>query len=78
MSEEYTVNPVDRIAELLPADKRIAQGDSLNYSFANGYEKFDINYADGGGYHYAGAYHPEGICEGGGICIHCGRTLEVS
>ena len=31
---------------------------------------------EGGSSEYRGIHHPNAVCEGGGTCIHCGRTLD--
>lgn len=70
----YTIDVAERIKALVLSE--IGSGDSLVYSWDDGYERLDHNLKDGGSSHYAGVYHPEeGYCVGGGICIYCGCVL---
>ena len=70
-----------RITEILGEDYSLDEIISLEYSWSNlnntgaGYEKLEVKHASGGGLNFEGVFHPNIVCEGGGICCHCGRTL---
>lgn len=71
----YTVNPADRLRELLYVDE-IPDTAELTYSFSQGYERLDYRESeDSGSINYQGSYHPEGMCDGPHICSYCGRTM---
>jgi hypothetical protein len=73
---------IDRIStQLFDEDTTMADVDEFRYSFIGndldgGYEKVFIKLKGSGSLEFQGAYHPNVVCEGGGVCIHCGRTLE--
>ena len=49
---------------------------TLKISIDQGYiEVFIRNNPKEGSSNFAGSYHPNSVCEGQGICIHCGCTL---
>jgi hypothetical protein len=79
-AEVYTVKVADRLAELVGPYVEIGPEDPLltvTYTFEGGYERLRIAHAqDRGASEYAGVYHPNVVCEGGGVCDWCGRTLE--
>lgn len=71
----YEVDPGARIREIL-GDRFIPDTAELLYSFDGGYERLKYRESEQtGSLHFEGAYHPEGVCEGGGVCRYCGRTL---
>jgi hypothetical protein len=68
------VKLADRLGDILglavqPSYEPVA----LHYSYQRGYES--VRYGQHGNAHFAGAYHPNAVCEGGGVCTWCGRTL---
>lgn len=76
------INVLTRIQEILGTD--ILQDaeifdyetGSFSYSVEDGYERCTYRHSsDWGSVEYAGPYHPDGVCEGGGVCKYCGRTL---
>lgn len=71
---EYHVSLADRIRDLAP-DQELGSDMTLVYSWSGGYESLEVKYAKGGSSDYRGSYHPNVVCEGGGICTYCGRTL---
>jgi len=56
-------------------DRKITEEDEIEFSISDGYVIFETHGPSGNG-SFRGAYHPNVVCEGGGICIHCGCTLE--
>lgn len=66
----------DRIEEILGEGYTVGENDTLTYSWTHGYERLVLEHKGGGGLHFEGAYHPDGVCEGGGVCNWCGRTLR--
>jgi len=69
---------IDRIREHLgeDADIDINEIREFKYNWFRGYETFTFGKVGEGCINFSGAYHPNGVCEGNGICTHCGRTLE--
>lgn len=49
---------------------RVTDEDVIAFSFDEGYCILRRNNSE-----FRGSFHPNVVCEGGGICIHCGRTL---
>lgn len=76
MAPKYSVGLLERLQEIIGPETMGNDSEvTLVYSFTQGYEKLDIQRNDIGGMSFAGSYHPNGVCEGGGVCMHCGRTL---
>lgn len=71
------LTPYHRIREIMGGDVVLGKKTSFEYSWHCGYEKINSKHdVDAkGGLSYSGSYHPDAICEGDGICIHCGKTL---
>lgn len=74
---EYTANLSERLKEIVGEVEEVNQDTelTLTYTFFGGYEKLEITRNDAGSLSYAGPYHPNGMCEGGGVCVHCGSVM---
>ena len=71
------MNPIEVLEDFLndPNDFDMKEGD-LDFSIHNGYIKIDVRHRkEWGSSHTVYSYHPRGVCEGKGICAHCGQTL---
>lgn len=87
MPNDYRVDIIERIKELVFDGFDLGPNDSFTYEWNHGYEKL-YRHTDGhGSMEFAGAYHPDGYCwngrpedddtnDGTGICNYCGRTLH--
>ncbi len=71
------------IAEFVDLDVPASQYENVDiswYSHENdrraGYFTVKYTWVNGGSLSYTGVHHPDAVCEGEGICIHCGRTLD--
>lgn len=75
--EDYSVDVLDRIRELT-LNTTVRGDGKFIYTFKYGFETLKHQTsADTGSLIYQGQYHPnEGLCEGGGVCKWCGRTLD--
>jgi hypothetical protein len=77
-THELAVSVVERIKVLWgDPDLNVDENVSFAYSWNHGYEKLDVEFDGGGGYHFAGAFHPgDGCCDTGGHrpgnCRFCG------
>ena len=70
-------NPIDILKEQMPfpEDFDMITG-TLRFSIENGYIRFYCeNKPTHGSIESNQSFHPNYKCEGGGICIHCGRTM---
>ena len=69
----------ERLEQLGVLDTVLTEKNEFTYSWLGGGEhqtyKHEFLDQNSGGSDYRGQYHPKGLCEGSGICIHCGRTL---
>lgn len=78
--DQYRVNVLDRIRELVLSEHNLDIGpdSTFEYRWSGGYEELLHRHSPKtGSAHYLGSYHPhDGMCEGGGICKWCGRTLH--
>jgi hypothetical protein len=76
----------ERIKEILgdgALDIELSNIDTFEYSFTGngaggGYERLISREKESGELNFQGSYHPNGVCEGGGVCNFCGRTLEFN
>lgn len=76
--DQYRVNIVDRIRELMGRDDVTLGPDStFVYRWTGGYEELEHRASPStGSMDYRGSYHPNnGCCEGDHICKWCGRML---
>jgi hypothetical protein len=72
----------DRIRDII-GEIRTESGDAngveLHYTWYHGYEKLTMKRLGGncrqGGLDYSGAYHPNAVCDGEGVCKHCGKVF---
>lgn len=71
------MNPVKLLKELMAyGDDFDMKTGTLQFSINNGYIRFYCkNRPEHGSINFSGPFHPNNICEGEGICIHCGMTL---
>jgi hypothetical protein len=76
----YSVTAVqlpERIRELVP-DLMVMPDEevTLEYRWSHRMETVSVKRNGHEMYNFMGVYHPDGVCEGKGICVYCGRTLE--
>lgn len=71
------MNPVELLKELMDyGDDFDMKTGTLQFSIKDGYISFYCkNRPEYGSISFSSSVHPNGICEGEGICIHCGMTL---
>lgn len=73
----------EHIAEHVDLDVPASQYEKVQIEWSKGqpdpragYLVVETSWADGGSLSYRGVHHPDVVCEGEGICVHCGRTLD--
>ena len=71
------MNPVEILKEQMPfPDDFDMKTGYLEFSILSGYVSIKVrNRPEHGMMESRFSYHPNSICEGKGICIHCGCTL---
>jgi hypothetical protein len=75
-SRYHNVDIAERLGHLMLGP--IAECDEILYSWSHGYERLRVKHSGGGGLEYEGMFHPNVVCEGGAVCVWCGRTLEFT
>lgn len=57
-------------------DRKITDEDVIEFSWDAGYVIYSHEGPQIGNGDFRGVFHPNVVCEGGGVCIYCGCTLQ--
>ena len=81
LSKDLTLG--EHIAEFVDLNVPASQYEEVEICCSNGEPDpragcltVELKWVDGGRLDYRGVHHPDVVCEGKGVCIHCGRTLD--
>ncbi len=81
LSKDLTLG--EHIAEFVDLNVPASQYEEVTICWSNGEPDpragcltVELKWVDGGRLDYRGVHHPDVVCEGKGVCIHCGRTLD--
>ena len=81
LSKDLTLG--EHIAEFVDLNVPASQYEEVEIRWSNGEPDpragcltVELKWVGSGNLNYCGVHHPDVVCEGIGICIHCGRTLD--